>query len=653
MPPSADELSDLGVRQQAAGDRSAAAASYERAIAAHPGHAVAYNNLASLLSSSSRRAEALGLHLAAHRIAPSRFAEYPQMHLNLAGALVDAARYDEAVAHYGAGLRYEPSRDDTLGRMVHLMQRTCDWRGVGTAWPALRASLRRGRAGDAGQRPPLSPMHALTMPLDARDLLELSRAHAAAIAAAAAAAGLPAAAAAAAAAASSPPPPPALHVGFLSSDFKQHPVSTLFAPALEALRRRAPARLRLSVFALNDVAGDARGAPWWRRLAAAAHASHDLHSLDDAAAAAALGRARIDLLVDLNGLYSRGARPQLVAARAAPLQATHLGFGASTGAAAFVGLAVADRIALPPSAAIASAYDEKLLLLPPPHLPAGHDALFAQLRRGAPDACCTGAGGAPAHSAEAGRCRRDARAAAGLPPPPGARGGGVVYAYLGQHHKLSAAVVERWASLLRAAPRAVLWLLDWPGSAARLRAAVAAAGVRASRLVFAPRRPLGDHLCAFALADIALDSPLYNSGATGIDLLWAGVPLISIPGALADGGGGGESSGNGGSSCRRGASGDWRCVGTIFQRNALSLAAAARQPHTVAHTWRGYDALAGAPAARPATRRELRRRAREARRDAPLFDTDRWAANFEAGARIAWEAHTARAGPMHIVVAET
>ena len=601
--PTADELSDLGVRQQAASDRSSAAASYERAIAAHPGHAVAYNNLASLLSSSSRRAEALGLHLAAHRIAPSRFAEYPQMHLNLAGALVDAARYDEAVAHYGAGLRYEPSRDDTLGRMVHLMQRTCDWRGIGAAWPALRASLRRG---------------------------------------------------AAAAAASATPPSPALHVGFLSSDFKQHPVSTLFAPALEALRRRAPARLRLSVFALNDVAGDARGAPWWRRLAAAAHASHDLHSLDDAAAAAALGRARVHLLVDLNGLYSRGARPQLVAARAAPLQATHLGFGASTGAAAFVGLAVADRIALPPSAAVAAAYDEKLLLLPPPHLPAGHGALFAQLRRGAPDACCTGAGGAPAHSAEAGRCRRDARAAAGLPPPPGARGGGVVYAYLGQHHKLSAAVVERWASLLRAAPRAVLWLLDWPGSAARLRAAVAAAGVRASRLVFAPRRPLGDHLCAFALADIALDSPLYNSGATGIDLLWAGVPLISIPGALADGGGGGGGSGgNGGSSCRRGAAGDWRCVGTIFQRNALSLAAAARQPHTVAHTWRGYDALAGAPAARPATRRELRRRAREARRDAPLFDTDRWAANFEAGARAAWEAHTARAGPMHIVVAET
>ena len=210
--PTADELSALGVRQQAAGDRSAAAASYERAIAAHPGHAVAYNNLASLLSSSSRRAEALGLHLAAHRVAPSRFAVYPQMHCNIAGALVDAARYDEAVAHYGAGLRYEPSRDDTLGRMVHLMQRTCDWRGVGTAWPALRASLRRGRAADAGQRPPLSPMHALTMPLDAATSSSCARPRGG-DRRGGAAGGLPAAAAAAAAA-SSPPPPPPLHVGF-------------------------------------------------------------------------------------------------------------------------------------------------------------------------------------------------------------------------------------------------------------------------------------------------------------------------------------------------------------------------------------------------------------------------------------------------------
>lgn len=38
------------------------------------------------------------------------------------------------------------------------------------------------------------------------------------------------------------------------------------------------------------------------------------------------------LLIDLNGMYSRGARPQLLAARPAPLQAAHLGYGGSTGA---------------------------------------------------------------------------------------------------------------------------------------------------------------------------------------------------------------------------------------------------------------------------------------------------------------------------------
>ena len=130
---------------------------YERAIAAHPGHA--YNNLATSCRLQPL-AEALGLHRGAP-IAPSRRrvpADAPQP----AGARRRGAVRRGRRPH-GAGLRYEPSRDDTLGRMVHLMQRTCDWRGVGTAARAP-CIARRGRADDAEQRPPLSPMHALTMP---------------------------------------------------------------------------------------------------------------------------------------------------------------------------------------------------------------------------------------------------------------------------------------------------------------------------------------------------------------------------------------------------------------------------------------------------------------------------------------------------------
>ena len=54
-----------------------------------------------------------------------------------------------------------------------------------------------------------------------------------------------------------------------------------------------------------------------------------------------------------------------------------------------------------------------------------------------------------------------------------------------------------------------------------------------SRIVFADKLPQGEHLCAFALADLGLDTPAYNSGATGIDMLWSGTPLLTMAGASA------------------------------------------------------------------------------------------------------------------------
>jgi predicted O-linked N-acetylglucosamine transferase (SPINDLY family) len=156
---------------------------------------------------------------------------------------------------------------------------------------------------------------------------------------------------------SPPPPPPAVvasplppgdatsagfRVGFISSDFKRHPVSILLSPALAAMRRVCP-RLHTHLFALSD---DEPADEWRRGLRAAAHSFVSLHGVPDEEAARQLHAADLHLLVDLNGLYSRGARPALLAARAAPLQATHLGYGASCGAR-FVELQIADRLALP------------------------------------------------------------------------------------------------------------------------------------------------------------------------------------------------------------------------------------------------------------------------------------------------------------------
>lgn len=48
--------------------------------------------------------------------------------------------------------------------------------------------------------------------------------------------------------------------------------------------------------------------------------------------------------------------------------------------------------------------------------------------------------------------------------------------------------------------------------------------------VFSPQVPFDIHLQVKSRCDLALDTPLYNSHGTAADLLWAGVPLLSLPG---------------------------------------------------------------------------------------------------------------------------
>lgn len=702
------------------GRQREAAAAYVQAIQIAPVHSVAYNNLAALLLTASppQRSKALSMYLIAHSLQPEQYERYPQMHLNLASVLVDAARYDEAIWHYGRGLQYEPQAEDTLGRLVHLSQRVCDWRAVDRLWPHVRHLLTklRRRGQQQAQRPAISPMHALTWPLSASELLALAQAHSAAIEAEAAtahsllgeppeapsagllppttsamrAADRPETAASAAAGAvgaasgvsagSSHVRHGTLHIGLLSFDFKRHPVAILLARALAAVRRHCPG-VTLTLFALNpmapsravaetspalDAEGDAAASSlaseadetvWAARLRAAVHATVPLHNVSDAKAAAQIRAYGVHVLLDLNGLYSRGARPGILARRPAPVQATHLGYGASTGAR-FVDWVLADPIALPPTPEHAALHTEKMLLMPPSHLPAGHAELYPHLlrpsadprTRGRREADTMSSAGAAAAGRAGGRqdaCTSHERARYGLPPRSGSRRGAVL-GYFGQHLKIDESTFGQWLSMLQRQPRSRLWMVRWPASTSRLQQQAAAAGVRVDRLVFTERLAQGEHLCAFALADLALDSPLYSSGATGVDVLWSGVPMLALAGGMRTPAATGANAGAHAAS--------HRASTNIFQRNAISLVAAAAQPYLQAHTRSGYEELGLGIVQRPSTRAAAQARARSSRASAPLFDTRRWALAFTAGLHMAWEVRQTSAvssgvrAAMHLVV---
>ena len=47
--------------------------------------------------------------------------------------------------------------------------------------------------------------------------------------------------------------------------------------------------------------------------------------------------------------------------------------------------------------------------------------------------------------------------------------------------------------------------------------------------MFSPVAPKEEHVRRGQLADVCLDTPLCNGHTTGVDVLWAGTPMITLP----------------------------------------------------------------------------------------------------------------------------
>ncbi len=283
------------------------------------------------------------------------------------------------------------------------------------------------------------------------------------------------------------PLPERLRVAFLSADFHQHATAVLMAEVFEQLDR---ARFDVRFYSHGPEDGSAMR----ERLKRAADRFHEVSAWSDLDVAEHMRAAGVDILVELKG-HTRDTRIGIAAHRPAPVQASFLGFPGTTGAD-FIDYFIGDDIVSPLSHA--PHYSEKLALLPRCYQPNDR-------QRPRP-------GGAT-------------RAEAGLPE------GALVLCGFNQPFKLSPEVFDVWCRLLHALPGAVLWLLQWNGSApAQLRNEATARGVDPARLVFAPKVGMAAHIGRLALADVFVDSWPCNGHTTASDALWANVPVVTLQG---------------------------------------------------------------------------------------------------------------------------
>jgi len=289
---------------------------------------------------------------------------------------------------------------------------------------------------------------------------------------------------------------------------------------------------------------------------------------------------RIGILIDRNG-YTLNAREALFALKPAPLQVNCIGFPGTLGAP-WYDYIFTDRFSLPEE--LAGFYTERPLYMPHMLYPSDTTRLPA--------------GPAPS------------RAACGLPES------GFVFCCFNNAYKILPEVFALWMRLLGATPGSVLWLLE-PGAPAKanLRREAQAAGVDATRLLFAPRVSVGEHVARNAAADLFLDTYPYGAHTTANDALLAGLPLITRVGE------------------------------TLASRIAGAQLAAIGLPELITSSFADYEALALKLTREPALLADYRARLAANRTSSPLFDMTRYARDFEALMLEAWARRAPPARP--------
>ncbi|HTW94200.1 MAG TPA: tetratricopeptide repeat protein [Tepidisphaeraceae bacterium] len=273
-----------------------------------------------------------------------------------------------------------------------------------------------------------------------------------------------------------------LRVGLVSPDLRMHSVAFFLLPLLERHDRRRVEFICYPTVPREDAVSE--------QLRKASEGWCSLFGKDDAAAVEQIRKDEIDILVDLAGHTARN-RLMVFARRAAPVQATFLGYPNTTGMAA-MDWRITDEIADP--AGIDGLYTEKLWRLP----------------RSA--WCFSPLSGAPA-----------------IEPP---RRDFISFGCFNDLSKVNEPLIDAWAKILTAVPDSRL-LIKARGSSAGvtadwLRRLFTARHIDGRRVHLLQRQASADkHLECYAEVDIALDTFPYHGTTTTCEAIWMGVPVIT------------------------------------------------------------------------------------------------------------------------------
>uniref|UniRef100_A0A6G1SIH5 protein O-GlcNAc transferase n=1 Tax=Aceria tosichella TaxID=561515 RepID=A0A6G1SIH5_9ACAR len=392
-PTHVDSLNNLANIKRERGLIEEAKSLYMKAIQIQPQFAAGWSNLASVLQHQGKLTEAIQHYREAIKISP-QFADaiancgnalrelndvqgalqcymraieinpsHADAHSNLASIHKDSGNITEAIHHYNEALRLKPDHHDAFANLTHSLTIICNWSDYDERMRKLIAIV--GEQLQKNRLPSVHPHHSMLYPLSHEHRKALANKHALFCLEKVSVL-------------RKPPydfshlireKPKRLRIGYVSSDFGNHPTSHLMQ-SVPGMHNRNKVEIFCYALSPND------GTKFRAKIEREADRFIDLSVIPcNGKAADLIYNDKIHILVNMNG-YTKGARNEIFALRPAPIQVMWLGYPGTSGAP-YMDYIVTDKITSPLD--LAYQYSEKLAYMPDTFFLGDHKQMFPHL----------------------------------------------------------------------------------------------------------------------------------------------------------------------------------------------------------------------------------------------------------------------------------
>ena len=301
-----------------------------------------------------------------------------------------------------------------------------------------------------------------------------------------------------------------IRLGYLSYDMNNHPMGHLTYGLLANHNHSA---FRIGVYSYGNDDGSLQR----EKIVNASDAFIDIAGASDVQSAARIQSDGVQVLFDLMA-HTRGARIGIVAAQPSSIVVNYLGYPGTSGfSPSRVQYLLADQHVLPVEALRVEVTESMF------YLPNSYQANSYEVTQ---HYCPTARGKAYFET-----CQSKLREIHFYDSMKDV----VVFANLNTITKLEPEAFSLWMRIMRRVPRSVLWLLQSKGKSSgvvekNVRSFAAREGVDPGRIRFAARVPKKEHIDRLPAIDLFLDTLTYGAHSTASDVLWSGVPMITMRG---------------------------------------------------------------------------------------------------------------------------